>query len=100
MSVGVNVGLLWEPEPWLALGVVYHSEGKSHLKGDFKMENSDAFYHTAQGLSQDALVTGLLLALKGAPLNAQKVEKGDVELDYIVPQNLAFGASIKVVPNF
>lgn len=100
MSVGVNFGLLWEPEPWLALGVVYHSEGKSHLKGDFKMENSDAFYTTAQGLSQDALVTGLLLALNGAPLNAQKVEKGDVELDYIVPQNLAFGASIKVVPNF
>lgn len=100
MSVGFNFGVLWEPQPWLALGFVYHSEGKSHLKGDFKMENSDAFYHTAQGLSQDPLVTGLLLLLNGAPLNAQQVEKGDVEMDYIVPQNIAFGASIKLVPNF
>lgn len=99
LSVGFNFGMLWEPEPWLALGFVYHSEGKSHLKGDFKMENSEAFYETAKGLSGNALVSGLLLLLNGAPLNGKEVESGKVEMDYIVPQNIAFGLSIKVVPD-
>src|SRR3989344_1963883 len=36
LSVGFNFGMLWEPQPWLALGFVYHSESKSDLSGDFK----------------------------------------------------------------
>ena len=99
LSVGFNFGLLWEPKPWLSLGFVYHSEGKSNLKGDYSMENTDEFYETVQGLSQDVLVSNLILLLKGARLNAEKVEKGDVELEYIVPQNIALGASIRVVPS-
>lgn len=100
LSVGVNFGLLWEPSPWLTLGFVYRSETKSDLKGEFSMENTDEFLHTAEGLRDDPLVTGLMVALGGAPLKAQKVERGDVEMEYTVPQHLAFGASIQVVPNF
>lgn len=99
ISVGVNIGLLWEPEPWLSLGMVYRSETKSNLKGDFSMENTDEFLHTAEGLKESPLVTGLLLFLGGAPLNAQKIESGTVEMEYIVPQHLAFGASIQMVPS-
>ncbi|NPU90616.1 MAG: hypothetical protein HPY82_01770 [Gammaproteobacteria bacterium] len=99
LSVGFNFGLLWEPLPWLALGFVYHSESKSDLSGDFKMENSELFLKTTTGLSQDPLVSGLIIGLGGAPLNAQAVEEGSVELEYITPQNLAFGASIRVLPD-
>ncbi|HVK99725.1 MAG TPA: outer membrane protein transport protein [Dongiaceae bacterium] len=99
LSVGFNFGLLWEPTSWLALGFVYRSESKSDMSGDFKMENSEKFLHTTTGLSESPLVSGLIVGLGGAPLNAQAVEKGSVELEYITPQNLAFGASIRVLPD-
>ena len=99
LSVGFNFGMLWDAYPWLTLGMVYHSESKASMSGDFTMENSDKFLATTQSLGTNPLVSGLLLALGGARLNAIPVEKGTVKMDYIVPQNLAFGASVKVLPD-
>ncbi len=98
-SVGYNFGLLWDATPWLSLGFVYHSEATADMDGTFKMENSDLFLETVSGLKSDPLVSGLLIALGGAPLNAQRVESGHVKMDYILPENLAFGISVKVVPS-
>lgn len=98
-SVGYNFGLLWDATPWLSLGFVYHSEATADLSGDFKMENSDLFLETVSGLKEDPLVSGLVIALGGARLNAQRVEAGQVKMEYTVPQNFALGASVKVMPD-
>ena len=97
LSVGFNFGLLWEPYEWLSFGFAYRSESTSHLSGDFKMTNSNPFLATTSGLADLGLDNVLFLA-GGAPFNAQKVEKGSVKLDYITPQNLSFGTSIRVLP--
>ena len=97
-SMGFNLGLLWEPMPWLTLGFVYHSESKSDMSGEFTMENSEKFLHTTESVKDNALVTGILGFLGGAAMNAQAVEKGSVEMEYIIPQNLALGVSITLVP--
>jgi len=98
LSVGFNFGLLWEPNDWLAFGMSYQSETTSHLTGDYTMVNSDAFYATTTSLHTSGLDM-LLPIIDGATFNAQKVESGTVKLDYITPQNISFGTSIRVLPS-
>src|SRR5690606_30860759 len=47
----------------------------------------------ASGLDQ------ALVIFDGTTFNAQKVESGTVELEYITPQSISFGTSVKVLPN-
>lgn len=99
LSVGFNFGILWEPYDWLAFGFAYQSESTAHMKGDYKVVNSDNFYNTVTSLKADGLDI-LLTALSGdSRFNGQKVEEGEVELDYIMPQNFAFGTSVRVLPD-
>lgn len=99
LSVGFNFGILWEPEDWLSFGFSYRSESTSDLSGDFKMTNDDGFLHTAEGLHELGLDIILGALADGAPFNVQKVESGTVELEYITPQTINFGTSIRVLPN-
>ena len=62
------------------------------------MTNSSYFYDTTTTLKASGLDQALVL-LDGAPVNAQKVEKGTVKLDYITPQNVAFGTSLQILPS-
>ncbi|RLT97986.1 OmpP1/FadL family transporter [Ketobacter sp.] len=97
LSVGFNFGILYEPYDWLSFGFLYQSETTSQLSGDYKMENTDEFQATTHGL---ALIPGAILgAVGGASFNGTAVEKGTVELEYLMPQNLSFGTSIKLLPN-
>ena len=96
LSVGFNFGILYEPYDWLSFGFLYQSETTSQLSGDYKMENTEEFMLTTEGL---APLGGALGAFGGAAFNATEVEKGTVELEYLMPQNIAFGTSIKVLPN-
>lgn len=98
-SLSFNLGMLWEPEDWLAFGFVYQSESNSSLEGSYKMTNTDEFKATMHSLKTTGL--GGILSLIGgdATINDQKVEKGKVTLNYKVPQSMAFGTSVKVFPN-
>lgn len=97
LSVGFNFGILYEPYEWISFGFLYQSETTSELSGDYKMENTESFVQTAEGLS----IAGPLLPLFGGTgFHATEVEKGTVELEYIMPQNVSFGTSIKLLPNF
>lgn len=100
LSLTFNLGVLWEPTPWLALGAVYQSEGKSELEGDYRMDNTPEFHETTQGIVDNALLSGLITALTQSNLNNQLVEKGTVKMDFTTPQSFAVGASMKVTPSF
>ncbi|CBL45093.1 Membrane protein involved in aromatic hydrocarbon degradation [gamma proteobacterium HdN1] len=99
LSLSFNLGALWEPEDWLAFGFAYTSESTTTLEGDFKMINSDEFLATMNSLKHTPLLGAALGLLGGtSQINAQKIEKGSVELDYKVPQTVNFGTSIRIVP--
>lgn len=100
LSLTFNLGVLWEPTPWLALGAVYQSEGKSELEGDYRMDNTPEFHETTQGIVDNALLSGLITALTQSSLNNQLVEKGTVKMDFTTPQSFAFGTSMKITPSF
>lgn len=99
LSVGFNFGILWQPKDWLTFGFSYRSESTSDLSGDFKMKNTDAFLQTAEGLRGLDLDLVFAALADGAAFNVQQVESGTVELEYITPQTISFGTSIKVLPN-
>lgn len=106
LSVGFNFGILWEPADWLAFGFTYQSESTAHMSGDYKMVNSPEFQNTTNALKGNTGTAGLpldlvLTTLTGdEPFNNQAVETGGVELDYIVPQSVALGTSVRVLPDF
>jgi long-subunit fatty acid transport protein len=86
---GYNLGLLWEPKPWLTFGAVYQSRINMDLKGDLNIElapNLDSIIKGIGGLSSVALLG--------------QVEKntGSISLDW--PETYAFGTSIRVTPRF
>lgn len=97
MSVGFNFGILWQPREWLSFGFSYRSESTSDLSGDYTMKNSQDFLGTTQGLRELGLDAALVL-VGGTTFNAQRVESGTVELEYISPQSVSFGTSVKVLP--
>lgn len=96
-SLSFNLGLLYEPLPWLSLGLTYQSEAVADMKGDFVMTYSDAFLHTLQELNP---LSGVITALGGAPFQAQKVQRGKVSMESILPAHIALGTSIKLTPAF
>ncbi len=98
LSVGFNFGILYEPYDWLSFGFLYQSESTSNLEGDYTMENTEEFYDTTHGIHELGLDSALI-AVGGALFNATHIETGTVELEYIMPQNIAFGTSIKLLPN-
>jgi long-subunit fatty acid transport protein len=102
MSIGFNFGILYHANDWLSFGFSYRSESTSDLSGDFSMTNSDAFLGTTGGLKDTfGLPLDQILGVlaDGAPFNVQKVESGTVELEYITPQSVNFGTSVKVLPS-
>lgn len=100
LSLSFNLGILWEPEDWLAFGFVYQSESTSDLEGSYRMENTDEFHATTTSLQEQALLGGIVSFLaNGATINNQEVEEGDVTLEYKIPQAFSFGTSVKVFPN-
>ena len=96
-SVGFNFGLLWETNDWLTLGFSYRSESVAELEGDYSMEYTSNFIHTMEGL-RDGGLDAVLAVLDGGLVNAVDIEKGTVKSEYIVPQSVAFGASVQLLP--
>ena len=97
LSLSFNLGVLWEPTEWISFGFVYQSESKSDLEGDFQMTYEDGWLDMTHGLAE--LNTIVRLLNDGEPLNAERVEKGDISLEYIVPAHMSFGTSVKLLPD-
>lgn len=97
LSLSFNIGLLWEPTEWISFGMVYQSEAKSDLEGDFQMSYTDEFQAMTHGLAE--LNPILSIVNDGGTLNAGAVEKGDISLEHIVPAHFSMGTSVKVLPD-
>ncbi|OUS32614.1 hypothetical protein A9Q99_00660 [Gammaproteobacteria bacterium 45_16_T64] len=99
-SVGYNLGVLWEPTPWFAVGFLYQSETSSDLKGDYKMTYGDEWLGTTQSQLLQ-LANPVIAALNGGyPLHAIQTEEGKATAELIKPQHVAIGTSLRVFPNW
>ncbi|OUS28934.1 hypothetical protein A9Q99_10735 [Gammaproteobacteria bacterium 45_16_T64] len=101
LSTTFNLGVLWEPTAWLALGFTYQSGATDTLKGSYKVSYDSNWSGMWQQLRQDnagAVLTDLTAAL-GFPLPyGETVEKGDVEVELPTPAHYAVGISVQLTP--
>ena len=97
LSMTYNLGLLWEPNAWLSLGMVYQSPVTDTLKGDVEVEIGEGVYDLVEGaMAADPIVRGLALALGWQEGNPSIKAKGHFDLP--LPAHLAFGVSAQVTP--
>ncbi len=94
LSPSFNLGFLWEPVSWFALGVGYQSEAKAHLKGTYELNYSDDFSNFFKKLSP-TLVGTFGQALLKLP-SGLDVEKGHVSTELTYPQHLQIGTKFRI----
>lgn len=97
-SLSYNIGILWQPRPWFSWGLVYQSEGKNNMKGDFVLDYGEAWEKIFYDLnrSQNGLV-GEALELLNLPVG-NSLETGTATLKLVSPQHVATGISVLVTP--
>ena len=103
LSLGINVGVLWKPYPWLSVGAVYQSESKMEMKGDFTWTSSDAWVDFLSPIIAEDFYGGAndFLGLLGWSLPEGKPNlDGKAKLDMTWPEHFAFGISLQVLPSF
>ncbi|MCG8317671.1 MAG: outer membrane protein transport protein [Pseudomonadales bacterium] len=99
LSITFNLGLLWEPTPWVSFGMVYQSEGNSHMEGDFKMEVPSSLTDVTQPIANTPRLNSIIATLGGGRMRGLSSQEGTVELDLKTPQHFAIGSSVKVFPD-
>lgn len=87
-----NIGFLWEPTDWFALGAVYQSEAKMRLKGRYVVDYSEDWQGFWQGL--DASLIGAIFNSL-TPSGVFDEEVGNVSLDMTYPAHFATGIKLK-----
>lgn len=102
-SFSINLGLLWEPSNWLAVGMVYQSEATSRMKGDYFLDYSSEWGNFWSGLWDIAPLQGVL-SLFNIPLGTPGSEasplreEGTVRTTMYSPAHMSIGTSVKVTP--
>ena len=87
-----NVGFLWEPNDWFALGAVYQSEAKMRLKGRYVVDYSENWQGFWQGL--DGSFIGAVFNTL-TPDGLFDKEQGNVSLNMTYPAHFASGIKFK-----
>ncbi|MBF0450538.1 MAG: outer membrane protein transport protein [Candidatus Magnetomorum sp.] len=106
MAPSFNVGFLWEPLSWLAIGCVYQSQIRSDLEGHFKIDYTNLFQQITQEIQNNISKTQSFfdadpyinqyyntnqLAQKLAAIN-KKTEAGTVSMEnFSFPERLQVG---------
>jgi len=92
----INLGLLWEPNNWFGLGVVYQGGSKTKLSGRYKFESEPMLRKFVEGLHASLLgpiVSGVL----GLPQSIPEVQSGNATATIPFPQHVQVGVKIKPV---
>lgn len=98
LSPSYNLGLLWEPSDDFGFGMVYQSNSKMKLKGDYAIENDRGGQELIRALGSSA--TGAILqAILDFPSYLPPTETGKVSMDLEYPAHFQAGIKYKVLPD-
>lgn len=106
LTLGYNLGLLWNPKPWITLGLSYNSSIKADMEGtydfpirpDFKKVLLDFMNGNAwPAVVAAAGAFGYTLPTAEATANQGS---GIMKVSYEVPQRVNAGISLQITPNW
>lgn len=94
LSPSYNLGLLWEPTDWFALGVGYQSSAKARLKGTYELNYSDDF--AAFFANFRASIVGAIASTMFSLPTGQPSESGNISTELTMPQHLQIGTKFRM----
>jgi len=91
-----NVGILWEPKDWFALGAVYQSGSNVTLSGKYDIEVTPMLRRFLDGLNA-SLLGPIVGALLGFPQSVPALQRGHLEAVLPFPAHMHYGLKIKPI---
>jgi len=89
-----NLGVLWEPKEWVALGAVYQSGSKSVLTGRYTFQADPMFPKFVEGM-YSSLLGPIAASVFGFPTSIPAVQTGNVTLELPFPEHYQLGLKLK-----
>src|SRR5512139_724523 len=95
-DVTYNLGMLWEPKDWFAMGAVYQSGSKTVLTGRYTFQSEEMFRSFVHGM-YSSLLGPIVASTFGFPTYIPPVQSGNVTLVMPMPAHLQVGFKVKPV---
>ncbi len=93
-SPNYNVGLLYDAQKWLSMGIVYQSPIKVQMTGRYRFDYTETFQKMINWMgSSPTLVT--VSGMLNLPMNAVPYQTGTVTSEFELPQRVQTGIKIK-----
>jgi long-subunit fatty acid transport protein len=92
----INLGVLWEPKPWLGLGVVYQGGSNTRYTGKYEFDTEPMLRNFVKGLNS-SLLGPIAGAVLGLPQSIPEVQKGNLSATIPFPAHLQVGIKLKPV---
>ncbi|MDX1694040.1 MAG: outer membrane protein transport protein [Ketobacteraceae bacterium] len=105
LTFGMNVGVLWEPKPWLSLGAVYQSAVDMDMEGWFSWDQGQSLLNFFQqlegGLGEKFDMPGMRFSDLGPAFGAlvEPRTTGKAKVQMTMPAHFSFGFSLQVTPS-
>lgn len=99
LTVGFNLGLLWQPTPWLTIGMMYQPSIPMEMEGEYQWRNGDSWNGFIADLVNDPLYqTGTVLVdLFGYRLpTGEATSSGGATIDMNTPEFFSTGISVQL----
>ncbi len=92
----LNLGVLWEPRPWFALGAVYQGGSKTHFTGTYQFNADPMLRNFVQGLNS-SLLGPIAGAVLGFPSSIPSVQKGNMSATIPFPYHVQLGIKLRPI---
>ncbi len=89
-----NLGVLWEPKDWFAVGAVYQSGSKTTLAGHYQFQAEPMLRKFVEGM-YSSLFGPVLASMLGFPTSIPAVQSGNATMRLPFPAHYQLGFKIK-----
>jgi long-subunit fatty acid transport protein len=90
----VNVGVLWEPKSWFAVGATFQGGSRTIFRGTFKFEADPMMRNFVAGIHR-SLLGPVIAATTGMPSYIPEVQQGNMIATIPFPDRFQMGFKIK-----
>ncbi len=90
----INLGVLWEPKDWFAVGVAYQGGSKTRYSGRYEFKTDPMIRRFVQGL-YSSLMGPIIAATLGMPQSVPEIQNGNVTATIPFPSHLQVGFKLK-----
>ncbi|MFA9218836.1 MAG: OmpP1/FadL family transporter [Sphingomonadaceae bacterium] len=92
----LNLGVLWEPNKWLGLGLVYQGGSKTHYTGSYQFDAEPMLRNFVQGMNS-SLLGPIAGAVLGMPTSIPARQHGNMNATIPFPTHIQVGIKLKPI---